>query len=168
MSITFIICNNDPRYPLVKGNYNRLSKNSSESEYYASNFLHDKLSSYDDVVNVEYYPIWIVNETFVVKMFLEYDLFKNALKVQTILSKEGIACNIIDIWHNGSENFIISEYGGVSLETTSAEEVEDQVQSIRDRLSQLNMVMTDDHKANYVQDKNGKVRIIDYESIQFL
>ena len=170
MSVSFTIGNTDPRIHFIKGNYKRVSKNSSESEYLASDFLQGKLSSYDDVDNVYYYPVWIVERTIVVKMFVEYDLFENALKVQRILSKEGIGCDIIDIWYNGTENFIVSKYGGSSLEslTKEADDVIKQVSSIRDKLSQLNMIMTDDHLGNYVQDNDGLVRIIDYESIEFV
>ena len=166
---SFFIGNDDPRREFIKRKYTKKYKNSSETEYLVSDFLQDKLKQYKDVDNIYYYLIWIVDETLVVKMFVEPELFEKALHVQKILAEQDLGCEIVDVWRNGEENFIVSKYGGSSLENEcnfeKSEEIPSEVHVITQKLFDLGLRMDDFHSGNFVKDKEGKIRIIDYESV---
>lgn len=166
---SFRVGNNDPRREFIEGKYICKYKNSCDTEYFVSDFLQDKLNKYEYVDNIYYYLVWILDETVVVKMFVEPELFEKALHVQQILAEYDLGCKIVDVWRNGLENFIVSQYGGNSLEDEydfdKSEEIPAEVHVIIQKLLDLGLRVDDFHSGNFVRDLDGKIRIIDYESV---
>jgi hypothetical protein len=174
MSYTFTISKSDERYKFTEGKYEKEYENSYETIYYVSEFLQNKLNKYMNVCDIYYYPVWIIDNKLVIKLYFDPQLFEKALYHQQLLSKEGIGCKIIETWINNDERFIISEYGGRDLSYYTDDIVEftgipsnliKQIDSIVEKLQIMGLKISDYHAGNFVEDDQGKIRLIDYESI---
>lgn len=175
MRASFTIGNTDDRKSLIKGKYKILHENSSETTYEVSDFLQGKFSQYKDIEDICYYTVWILDGSLVAKMYLDDHLFEKALNAQKLLSKEGIGCDIVDIWRNEGENLIVSKYGGRSLAeydlnydcsfTHVPDDIMLKISSITEKMRILGVYLLDYHPGNFVQDEDGCVRVIDYESV---
>ena len=154
--------------------------------YAISPFLQAKLQSYANVKPTLTTRVWIVtNETkFVVKIHYNKQEFDKVVAVQPLLYNAGIGCRLIETWINSDipEYFTISEYGGDTVANKYNWNVAYALSHRRDpsmpalvyakidetirKLKELGYEHHDVNECNFVEDENGIVKMIDYDSIE--
>ena len=147
-----------------------------------SDFLQFKLSQFKDIKKRKFNPVWI-SDNIVIKLYYFKDKFNNAIKMQNLLYENNLGCKLIETWTNPNfpEFFTISEFGGIDIMTkyktgvnskgrnwknpNIPENIHDQIMSLLKKLKELGYQHNDANDCNFVEDENGIVKIIDYESI---
>jgi thiamine kinase-like enzyme len=115
-------------------------------------------------------------------MYLDKQSFDHAVNIQRILYKldPSMVVSLIDTWipeesnRGPNEQFVVMKYGGRSIEDRYSDifdilrDVAIEMTRLKHRLAELGYEHHDLHPANFVMDKNGNIRIIDYDDIDKL
>lgn len=155
-------------YEHLKANYVEIERDQRQSDanrFLVSEFLKSKLEGY---LRVEYIQglVWKADNN-VIKMYWDKHEFEHAVKMQDLVVSCGMGCKLLDTWINekNGEYFTISEYGGKPLGELYKEEYAiDLSDKIGEQLESFGLIHNDLHIENCVE-KDGVIRIIDYESI---
>lgn len=147
-------------------------KNTLTSKYYyASDFLQNKLEEFKNVEYLHPFLIWKLDQYKICKMYFNYTQFNRVIEIQKLLSDYGIGCKLLETWVNPNipEYFIISEYGGQNLYQKYPDDhptyVDIILKSIKSKLNELKLIQIDWHLGNFVENDQGVIKIIDYDTI---
>jgi hypothetical protein len=154
----------------------------AQYELYAiSSFLETKLSPYPDVKSTISTRIWIFDNK-VAKLYHNKEIFSKVIDIQTSLYNADIGCRLIETWTNPEfpEYFTVSEYKGQSIaqkygkriyhhpksrDPAIPEAIYDKIDDILKKLKSLGYEQEDPNEGNFVEDENGTIRMIDYDSV---
>ena len=130
-----------------------------------SEVLEGILSQYKTVINPRYSLMWLCDERVAIKMIWGKEEFKLQCKVQNHCRKLGVSPKILRTHQNPERNeyFIVSEYiKGEEPKTLKDEKL---ITMIHD-LEKVGITQTDLHCGNFIVSAEGKVLLVDFESVR--
>jgi hypothetical protein len=167
--------------------YKEIKNDSTYTEFKVSDFLNNKLKKFR-YRYIQHLTWKNIDDNYYIKMYWNKDIYNNAIKFQKILYENDLGSAIIDTFENivnddFIEYYIISQDIGQNLKTVyNIEtfiknktynydnyplEIKKQIKKINKKLLELDIEWGDNNPTNYVIDKNGKIRIVDYDDLTY-